>query len=81
MRQLVTGFKYRLDTNFAKMDRIVHPEVEAFKTRVLGTEFSGLTIQQWSNLFSQRGGPDGLKTALEERLQITDQDSESILLD
>jgi hypothetical protein len=41
LRQLITRYTYRLDTNFAKMDRIVHPGIEAFKRRVLGTTIHG----------------------------------------
>lgn len=34
LRELLTHHKYRLDTNFAKMDRIRHPGIEEFKKRV-----------------------------------------------
>lgn len=33
LRELTARFKYRLDTNYAKMDRIVHAGVEEFKTK------------------------------------------------
>ena len=39
LRDLLGRFRYRLDTNFAKMDRIVHVEIEGFKERVLNTGF------------------------------------------
>lgn len=52
LRRLFSRFTYRLDTNFAKMDRIVHEEIEAFKTKVLQREFSGKTVKQWSDLLS-----------------------------
>ena len=50
LRQLINRFPYRLDTNFAKMDRIVHSGIEDFKRRVLSTTVSGVTIAQWSHL-------------------------------
>ena len=50
MRQLLGTFPYRLDTNFAKMDRIMHGEIEDFKQRVLAQEILGLSIKEWSHL-------------------------------
>ncbi len=35
LRELTARFSYRLDTNFAKIDRIVLPSLEAFKRNVL----------------------------------------------
>jgi hypothetical protein len=52
LRQLLNRFPYRLDTNFAKMDRIVHPGIEEFKQRVLNTTLHGLTVAEWSRLLS-----------------------------
>ena len=48
LRQLTARFPYRLDTNFAKMDRIVLPSLETFKTNVLGSIYIGRTIQSWA---------------------------------
>lgn len=48
LRQLINRYSYRLDTNFAKMDRIVHSGIEDFKRRVSGTVLHGLTISQWN---------------------------------
>lgn len=54
LETLLGSFPYRLDTNYGKMDRIEHPALEEFKTRVLETEFQGHKIRQWSRiLFSQ----------------------------
>ena len=50
VRDLSVSFPYRLDTNFAKMDRIAHTEIEAFKTRVSATVYDGLSISAWSEL-------------------------------
>ena len=47
LRTLMARFPYRLDTNFAKMDRIVHAEIEQFKDRVYKTVFHGRSIGAW----------------------------------
>ncbi|MDY5045939.1 hypothetical protein [Phascolarctobacterium sp.] len=52
LRTLLGQFTYRLDTNYAKIDRIEHVEIEAFKSRVLNTQFNGRTIRQWSRILS-----------------------------
>jgi len=77
-RQLIARFPYRLDTNFAKMDRIVHPGIESFKNRVLQTEIHGLSIGRWSNLLS-RGSDAAIRQALEERFDIKEEDAEKLL--
>lgn len=71
LRKLFTTVPYRLDTNFAKLDRIVHPEIEAFKQRIYNTDFHGLTIGQWNRLLL-RGGETTIRQKLAERLQIRD---------
>jgi hypothetical protein len=43
-------FAYRLDTNFAKLDRIDHPSIEAFKRSVHGAELHGRTVLDWSQV-------------------------------
>ena len=40
-------FSYRLDTNFAKIDRIELKSLEEFKSHVLSTTFIDRTIQEW----------------------------------
>lgn len=54
LQGLLGNFTYRLDTNFAKMDRIGHASLEEFKSRVLETEFKGYTIRQWSRILSRQ---------------------------
>lgn len=51
LRALMAQFKYRLDTNYAKLDRIQHDGLEAFKYRVLDMAWRGLRIRDWA----QRG--------------------------
>jgi hypothetical protein len=78
MRQLINRFPYRLDTNFAKMDRIVHPGIEDFKRRVLATTVHGYTIAQWSRLLCAASN-EPLKKALAERFEIREEDIDQIL--
>lgn len=72
LRELIARFPYRLDTNFAKMDRIAHAEIEAFKNRVHRTRFHGMTIGEWNRLLS-RGEDAVIKRELESRLDIRDE--------
>jgi hypothetical protein len=51
IRELFQRYKYRLDTNYAKMDRIGHAEINAFNKKILNTEFQGLKIKEWKKLF------------------------------
>lgn len=78
LRELIARFPYRLDTNFAKMDRIIHPDIEAFKTRVLGREIHGRTISEWSRILF-RSEETELRRELTEQLEIVDRDVEDIL--
>lgn len=74
LRALIAMYNYRLDTNFAKMDRIVHSEVEAFKERVMQTTCNGLKIREWAKLFSS-GDDVTICKALEKHLGITEIDT------
>lgn len=48
--KLMATFKYRLDTNYAKIDRIEHQGIESFKTKTLNTIICGKTIKTWGRL-------------------------------
>lgn len=72
LRELIARFPYRLDTNFAKMDRIVHAEIEEFKDRVHGTHFHGMIIGEWNRLLS-RGDDLTIRHELEQRFNIRDE--------
>jgi len=78
LRQLLTRFPYRLDTNFAKMDRIVHGGIEEFKRRVLCTTIHGMTVAEWSRLLFL-GGDDAIRQALADRFSIREEDIGEIL--
>lgn len=54
VKSLQSRFTYRLDTNYAKIDRIEHPEIEYFKERVLQTLFQGKTIKDWSHILASK---------------------------
>ncbi|WP_191014993.1 hypothetical protein [Treponema zioleckii] len=64
LRTLYGQFVYRLDTNYAKIDRIEHSEIESFKQKVLETKFKGRSIKSWSDIFSS-----GNESLLEEALR------------
>lgn len=78
LRELRIRYEYRLDTNFAKMDRIVHPGIEEFKRRVYNTEVSGMTVGQWNKLLSSRR-EDSIKQSLQDYLQIREESIDEIL--
>lgn len=78
LRQLIARFPYRLDTNFAKMDRIMHLEIKAFKTRVLEMEFQGHTIGQWAKIL-YRGDEQDIRIELQKHFGITDRHSQELL--
>lgn len=78
LRQLQGQFPYyRLDTNYAKMDRIVHAELEAFKSRVLNTEVNGMTVRDWARLFA-KGTDAQISYCLETHLDIKEVDAERL---
>ena len=52
IRNLFEKFKYRLDTNYAKIDRIEHTEIELFKAKVLETKINKLPVNAWAKLLS-----------------------------
>lgn len=52
LKSLHAAFNYRLDTNYAKIDRIDHTEIDEFKTRVFDIEYQGKTIGEWHKLLS-----------------------------
>lgn len=78
LRELIQRFPYRLDTNFAKMDRIVHSGIEDFKAKVLATDQHGMTIQQWAKLLGKKSDAE-IRKILSEKFDITDVDTAEIL--
>lgn len=78
LRELLSRFKYRLDTNFAKMDRVVHQGIEDFKARVLGRKIHSLSISEWSTLL-YNGDEKALRQILEAHLKIKEEDADKVL--
>lgn len=78
LRELRIRYEYRLDTNFAKMDRIVHPGIEEFKRRVYNIEVSGMTVGRWNKLLSSRR-EDSIKKSLQDYLQIREESIDELL--
>jgi hypothetical protein len=52
LKDLLGKYRYRLDTNFAKIDRIQHTELEKFKKKVLNHSIFGHTVIEWGKLVS-----------------------------
>ncbi|MDD5512371.1 MAG: hypothetical protein PHD09_01205 [Candidatus Omnitrophica bacterium] len=78
LRELISRFPYRLDTNFAKMDRIVHSGIEDFKIKVLGINFQGKTVGEWSKILCS-DDLSMIKRELESRFKIKEEDSREII--
>ena len=70
LAQLMGMFPYRLDTNFAKIDRIKHLGLEEFKKKVLNTKINEHTIKEWSLIVSEDG--EGLSKLLEKQNLVKD---------
>lgn len=81
LHQLMSTQSYRGDTNYAKMDRIEHAGIEAFKQRVLQKQIHGLTIRKWASLIGSKteAGQQRLKHEFQTRLEITDRDIDEII--
>ncbi len=67
--ELLARYSYRLDTNFAKMDRIAHPEIEGFKTRVGQREVNGMPIREWRRIFANENETE-IRETLRQHLEI-----------
>lgn len=64
LKRLLGKYPYRLDTNFAKMDRIEHQGLEKFKIRVLNAQIEGHAIKEWSPLILE--GEEKIRELIEE---------------
>ena len=78
VRKLLAGFPYRLDTNYAKMDRIVHAGVEEFKKKVYGTQVNGMSVGEWAKLLACEDDAR-IKEALKTHLDIKEDDAAKLL--
>lgn len=77
LRQLLAKFPYRLDTNYAKMDRIAHPGIEAFKTSVGQKQFHGIPVSRWTRILASED--DAAIREAVELLGITDSGASALV--
>lgn len=52
LRKLMSIGVYRSDSNYSKIDRIKHPEIESFKQSILKKKIHDRTIQEWGKILS-----------------------------
>lgn len=79
LKAMMGKFNYRLDTNFAKLDRVGHDGIGEFAKVIYAMDYHGMTIGQWNTLLAS-GNEDAIKRALAERFSITDVDAAKALL-
>ena len=68
VKRLQSLYIYRLDTNYAKIDRIEHEGIEDFKERILNMMFHGKKIKEWARILSGRIPDDELRKEIETLL-------------
>lgn len=68
LKALLGKYPYRLDTNYAKIDRIQYQPIEDFKNKVYKIEYKGKTIKEWTKLASMKMDNPVLINAIEELL-------------
>jgi len=77
LRELTSRYTYRLDTNYAKMDRIVHEGIEAFKTKVGTTRVNGMSVRDWTRLLASEDDAR-IRAALRDHLAIEENAAERL---
>lgn len=70
---LMRRLEYRIDTNFAKIDRVENPDVEKFKTRIMNSRFLNKSFLEWKRLFSDLGSADDKKSNKRKEAEKTIQ--------
>jgi hypothetical protein len=58
---LLNTLTYREETNFGKLDRIDHPQIEAFKARILATDYRGRTVASCTQVLRDLTSDDGVR--------------------
>jgi hypothetical protein len=58
-QELMATFPYRLDTNFAKIDRVDNLDIENFKARVLTRTMRGRSMSEWTRVLKDLNGDRG----------------------
>lgn len=70
LRELTQKFTYREDTNYAKIDRIAHPEIEKFKKRVLNSKHTGVKISEWLQMLTGEIDLEKIEQAFSKKFGI-----------
>ena len=78
LQGLMNRYPYRVETNYAKLDRIGHSQIETFKQQVLNTKLHGLTVRKWADLLKPKNSAL-LENALRTQLKITDADANQLV--
>lgn len=68
LKRLQGKYPYRLDTNYAKIDRIQHPAIEAFKNQIEERLYKGRAIRDWKRIAGLDSDNEELIHAIEELL-------------
>lgn len=69
MKRLQGKYPYRLDTNYAKIDRIQHLEIERFKMPVEQMMYMGKPVKEWKRLMALDNDDKELIAAVEELMR------------
>ena len=56
VQELMASFPYRLDTNFAKIDRVDNPDIERFKRQILNMAIRGRSMAAWTRVLRDLNG-------------------------
>lgn len=59
VKELMATFPYRLDTNFAKLDRVDNVDIERFKSNVLRRTIRDRTMTAWAKILNDLNGGAG----------------------
>lgn len=59
VQELIAAFPYRLDTNFAKVDRVDNSDIEGFKGRVLAMTIRDRSLAAWTRILKDLNGDRG----------------------
>lgn len=69
--RLMAALEYRLDTNFAKIDRVGNPDVEAFKKKIMASKYLGKSFAQWKTVFKNLEAKDEAKRLAAEEVIVS----------
>lgn len=78
VRELLNRYNYRLDTNYAKIDRIVHPEIERFKDDTYKLSVHGLSVRRWLRIAASENEML-IRETFKTHLGITEEDADKLV--